>query len=57
MEFLIKLLPQDVEAIGRALAERPYREVAALIAKLDAQLAAQQQKPEAPKADEPPKGE
>ena len=44
MEFTIKLTPQEIQIIGNALGERPFKEVGALIAKLDAQLA-EQQKP------------
>lgn len=40
--FNIVLTPQEVEIIGKALGEMPYKFVGALIAKLDAQLAEQQ---------------
>lgn len=48
-EFRLTVTPAELNVIGVALGERPYREVAPLLAKLDAQLKEQR----APKAERP----
>jgi hypothetical protein len=37
-EYTLTLSAQEVQIIGTALAERPYREVAGIIARLNAQI-------------------
>lgn len=52
--FTLTVTQQDIAEIGHALGSMPYNDVVALIAKLDAQVRAQQaRKAEPPK--EPPK--
>lgn len=41
VEYLLKVSPQDVQVIGTALGARPYVEVQALVAKLQAQISEQ----------------
>ena len=43
--------PQEMGVMAQALGERPYREVAAIIAKLEAQLQEQRNKAAEPKAE------
>jgi hypothetical protein len=45
MEYIVTVTEQELGVIARALMERPYREVAALFGKLDAQIAEQQNPP------------
>lgn len=45
MEYIVTVTEQELGIIARALMERPYREVAALFGKLDAQIAEQQTPP------------
>lgn len=54
MEYIVTVTEQELGVIARALMERPYREVAALFGKLDAQIAEQQTLPaeEAPAKEE-----
>lgn len=42
-EYILKLTPTDLGAIDRALQEMPFRLAAPLIAKINAQIQAQQQ--------------
>lgn len=58
--YLFTLAPAEVVLIGQALSERPYKDVASLIAKLQQQAQEQINKanqpptpPEPPKAEEP----
>jgi len=41
-EYVIKLSPEEVNLVGKLLEAQPYRDVAALIAKLRAQIVAQE---------------
>lgn len=50
MEYTITVTEEDLGVIVRALMERPYREAAPLLGRLDAQIAEQQKPP----AEEPP---
>ncbi len=50
MEYIVTVTEQELGIIARALMERPYREVAALLGKLDAQITEQQNA----QAEEPP---
>lgn len=54
MNYTIKLSDEELGIVARALMERPYREVAALFSKLDAQITEQQMPPaeEAPAKEE-----
>ena len=45
MNYRIEVTDEEMGIIARALMERPYREVAALFGKLDAQIAEQQNPP------------
>lgn len=45
-EYVIKLSPEEVNMIGKLLEAQPYRDVAALVAKLRAQIVAQEKKEE-----------
>ena len=45
MNYRIEVTDEEMGIIARALMERPYREVAALFGKLDAQIAEQQTPP------------
>jgi len=45
-EYVLKLSPEEVNMIGKLLEAQPYRDVAALVAKLRAQIIAQEKKEE-----------
>lgn len=45
-EYVIKLSTEEVNMIGKLLEAQPYRDVAALVAKLRAQIIAQEKKEE-----------
>lgn len=45
-EYVIKLSTEEVNMIGKLLEAQPYRDVAALVAKLRAQIVAQEKKEE-----------
>lgn len=45
-EYVIKLSTEEVNMIGKLLEAQPYRDVAALVAKLRAQIVAQEKKDE-----------
>lgn len=45
-EYVLKLSPDEVNTIGKLLEAQPYRDVAALVAKLRAQIIAQEKKEE-----------
>jgi len=45
-EYILKLSPEEVNMIGKLLEAQPYRDVAALVAKLRAQIIAQEKKEE-----------
>ena len=44
MKYTIELSPQDLQVVGNALGQRPYAEVAQVVAKIDRQVMAQQQR-------------
>lgn len=44
-EYLFKFTPADIAVLDKALQEMPYRLVAPLIAKINAQIKAQEQEP------------
>lgn len=41
-EYVLKLSPEEVNLVGKLLEAQPYRDVAALVAKLRAQIVAQE---------------
>lgn len=45
-EYVLKLSPEEVNLIGKLLEAQPYRDVAALVAKLRTQIIAQEKKDE-----------
>lgn len=45
-EYVLKLSPEEVNLVGKLLEAQPYRDVAALVAKLRAQIVAQEKKEE-----------
>ena len=45
-EYVLKLSPEEVNMIGKLLEAQPYRDVVALVAKLRAQIIAQEKKEE-----------
>lgn len=45
-EYVLKLSPEEVNLVGKLLEAQPYRDVAALVAKLRAQIIAQEKKDE-----------
>lgn len=45
-EYVLKLSPEEVNLIGKLLEAQPYRDVAVLVAKLRAQIVAQEKKDE-----------
>ncbi len=45
-EYVLKLSPEEVNMIGKLLEAQPYRDVAALVAKLRTQIIAQEKKDE-----------
>jgi hypothetical protein len=45
VKFNIELSDSDVEIIGRALDERPYKDVVNLVARIQSQINSQQPKP------------
>lgn len=44
MEYVLRLAPQDINILSAALGEMPFKAVAPLVAKIDAQLQSQTQK-------------
>ena len=58
-QYTLTLSPADISELGAALSERPYHEVAALIGKLQEQIAPQNNKavvPPAQRLPSPPAG-
>lgn len=47
MAFVLNVSPEDVQVLGKALGELPYKEAAPIVRKLDEQLR-EQQKPQPP---------
>ena len=51
--FTFTVTPQELSIMAQALGERPYREVAGLLTKLEAQLQEQRAKAAEPKPENP----
>jgi len=52
-DYTLTLTREEIQFIGTLLAERPYKDVSALIAKLQSQVNAQSQKAEPPQPEQP----